>query len=276
MKLALMNSPLMKRRQVCEFLIGLFLVLGLGACTQGGDRVTSQEAPKTQLIISSAASLKDALQDLEPLYQKKHPAVTLRFNFASSGALQQQIEQGASADVFISAAAKQMNALQKRNLILPETKRDLLTNQLVLITPAQSSTIKTVQDLKNPAVRRIAIGDPKSVPVGQYATEVLQKKKLADSLQPKLVLANNVRQVLQFVESGNAQAGLVYYTDAKTAKQVKIAQTIPENLHAPIVYPVAVVKNSKNPEAAKKFTQFLSSPEASQILVDKYGFRKPG
>jgi molybdate transport system substrate-binding protein len=266
----------MKRRQVGGFILGLLLVLGLGACAQNTDRVVSQEVTKTQLIISAASSLKDALQDLEPLYQKAHPNVTLRFNFASSGALQQQIEQGAPADVFISAATKQINALQKKDLILPETKRDLLTNQLVLITPAQSSTVKTVQDLKSSEVQRIAIGDPKSVPVGQYATETFQKQNLADPLHSKLVLANTVRQVLQFVESGNAQAGIVYRTDAKTTKQVRIAQTIPENLHAPIVYPVAVVKNSKNQDAAKKFTQFLSSPAASKIFVEKYGFRKPG
>lgn len=266
----------MKRRQAGAFIIGFLFVWGLGACAQDTDRVVSQEATKTQLIISAASSLKDALQDLEPLYTKVHPNVTLRFNFASSGTLQQQIEQGAPADVFISAAEKQINTLQKKNLILPETKRDLLTNQLVLITPVQSSTVDTVQELKSSDVQRIAIGDPKSVPVGQYATETFQKQNLADPLQSKLVLANNVRQVLQFVESGNAQAGIVYLTDAKTTKQVRIAQTIPENLHAPIVYPVAVVKNSKNPEAAKKFTQFLSSPEASKIFVNKYGFRTPG
>jgi molybdate transport system substrate-binding protein len=267
---------IINRRQVCAFLMGLFLVSGLGACTQNTDRIASQEATKTQLIISAASSLKDALQDLEPLYKKANSNVTLRFNFASSGALQQQIEQGAPADVFISAATKQINALQKKNLILTETKRDLLSNQLVLITPVQTSTIKTLQDLQSSDVQRIAIGDPKSVPVGQYATETFRKQNLADPLQSKLVLANNVRQVLQFVESGNAQAGIVYLTDAKTAKQVRIAQTIPENLHAPIVYPVAIVKNSKNPEAAKKFTQFLSSPDASKIFVNKYGFRTPG
>jgi molybdate transport system substrate-binding protein len=263
----------MKRRRVGAFIIGFLFVLGLGACAQNTDRVVSQEATETQLIISAASSLKDALQELKPLYQKTHPNVTLRFNFASSGALQQQLEQGAPADVFISAATKQINALQKKNLILPETKRDLLTNQLVLITPVQTSTIKTLQDLQSSDVQRIAIGDPKSVPVGQYATETLQKQNLAEPLQSKLVLANNVRQVLQFVESGNVQAGIVYLTDAKTTKKVRIAQIIPENLHAPIAYPVAVVKNSKNPEAAKKFTQFLSSPEASKIFVNKYGFR---
>jgi molybdate transport system substrate-binding protein len=264
----------MKRRQVYAFLLGIFLLPGgLGACRRDYHRAASQEMTRTQLIVSAASSLKDALQDLKPSYQKVHPGITLRFNFASSGALQQQIEQGAPVDIFISAAAKQINILQKKNLILRETKRDLLTNQLVLITPVQLSAIKTVQDLEKTAVKRIAIGDPRSVPVGQYAAETLQKEKLAELLQPKLVLANNVRQVLQFVESGNAQAGMVYYTDAKNARQIKIVQRIPDSLHEPIVYPIAVVKNSKNSEAAKKFIQFLSSPEANKIFVNKYGFR---
>jgi molybdate transport system substrate-binding protein len=227
------------------------------------------------LLIAAAASLKDALQDIEPLYRQAHPGVTLRFSFASSGALQQQIEQGAPADVFFSAAAKQMNALQQKKLILADTRRVVLRNQLALVTPVQESRIKTLQDLKKTAVQRIAVGEPRSVPVGQYAAETFQQDNLTSALQPKLVLANNVRQVLQFVESGNAQAGIVYVTDAKPTKQIKIAQTIPNTLHTPIVYPIAVVKNSKNPEAAQKFTQFLSSPAANQIFVEKYGFQNP-
>jgi molybdate transport system substrate-binding protein len=265
----------MKRRSFFALILGILLSTGIGACTQNPDRVASQQPARSSLLIAAASSLKDALQDIEPLYRQAHPGVTLHFNFASSGALQQQIEQGAPADVFFSAAEKQMNALQQKKLILEDTRRVVLSNQLALVTPVQESSVKNLQDLKTAAVKRIAVGEPRSVPVGQYAAETFQQENLTSALRPKLVLASNVRQVLQFVESGNAQAGIVYLTDAKPAKQVKITQTIPNTLHAPIVYPVAVVKHSKNPDAAQKFTQFLSSPAANQIFVEKYGFQNP-
>jgi molybdate transport system substrate-binding protein len=272
----------MNRRQMIAFVLGLALTLAIAACNQSGGNLSTTpastpqatQAPPVALTTAAAASLKEALEEINPLYRQANPGARQKFNFASSGALQLQIEQGAPVDVFISAAEKQMNALEKGGLILPETRTILLTNQLVLIT-APESNLKTLQDLSNPEVKRIALGEPRSVPVGQYAEEVFTKEGLIDTLRPKFVLGNNVRQVLQFVESGNAQAGIVYITDAKTTTKVKVAQTIPENLHTPIVYPVAVVKASKNPEAAKQFVQYLSSPAATKIFVEKYGFGKP-
>jgi molybdate transport system substrate-binding protein len=222
------------------------------------------------LLVSAAASLTDALQELAPVYQKLDPA-TLRYNFASSGALQQQIINGAPVDVFISAASEQMDALQKQNLLIAATRRNLLSNRLVLVVPARASNRLDLKGLRANSIKRIAIGDPRSVPAGEYTEAALTKAGLWSALKPKFVLASNVRQVLQFVEAGNADAGFVYLTDAKSTDRVKVAQIIPANLHPPIVYPVAVLRNSRNPKLGKAFVQFLSSRAAKRVF-SKYGF----
>ncbi len=224
----------------------------------------------TKLLVSAAASLKDSLQEIKPLYQNKQQ-VAIAYNFAASGALQQQIENGAPVDIFISAAEKQMKALRSQGLILEDTQRNLLTNRLVLIVPNNSSNITNFKQLTSPEVKRIAVGEPRSVPAGQYAEEVFTKLNILEQVKPKLVLGNNIRQVLAFVESGNADAGVVYLTDAKTSKQVKVAATATEDLHSPIVYPVAVLKGSKNISAAKQYVQFLASNQARTVF-EKYGF----
>jgi molybdate transport system substrate-binding protein len=224
-----------------------------------------------QLTVSAAASLKEALREITPLYSKAKSNVAIRNNFGSSGNLQQQIINGAPVDVFISAAAKQMDELQKNNLIVADTRRDLLSNRLVLIVPADKSDPKELKDLTNASIERIAIGDPRSVPVGQYAEQALTKLELLQDVQSKFVLGNNVRQVLQFVESGNAQAGIVYATDAKTSTKVKVVQVIDAKLHKPIVYPIAVLQKSSNQSSAKSYLEFLSS-EPAKTIFEKYGF----
>ncbi len=229
-------------------------------------------AQPTQLTISAAISLKEALQELTPLYQQRQPQITLRYNFGSSGALQQQINNGAPVDVFIAAAAQQMDALANSDRIVRDTRRDLVANRLALIEPAtRSDRLQNLRDLLGRNITRIAIGDPRSVPVGQYAAQALRKLNLWDSLQSKLVLGNNVRQVLQFVESGNAQAGIVYATDAKTSTKVKVVQIIDAKLHKPIVYPIAVIQKSTNQPSAKSYLEFLSS-EPAKTIFEKYGF----
>ncbi|MBD2177495.1 molybdate ABC transporter substrate-binding protein [Pseudanabaena sp. FACHB-1998] len=224
-----------------------------------------------QLTVSAAASLKEALGEITPLFSKAKSNVAIRNNFGSSGELQQQIINGAPVDVFISAAAKQMDELQKKDLIIADTRRDLLSNRLVLIVPADKGDAKELKDLINANIKRIAIGDPRSVPVGQYAQQALTKLELFKDLQSKFVLGNNVRQVLQFVESGNAQAGIVYATDARTSTKVKVVQVIDARLHAPIVYPIAVLHKSSNQPSAKSYLEFLSSEPAKNIF-EKYGF----
>lgn len=224
-----------------------------------------------QLTVSAAASLKAALGEITPLYSKEKSNVAIRNNFGSSGDLQQQIINGAPVDVFISAAAKQMDELQKKDLIVADTRRNLLSNRLVLIVPADKGDGKELKDLTSASIERIAIGDPRSVPVGQYAEQALTKLELLQDVQSKFVLGNNVRQVLQFVESGNAQAGIVYATDAKTSTKVKVVQVIDAKLHKPIVYPIAFLQKSVNQTSAKSYLEFLSS-EPAKTIFEKYGF----
>ena len=164
-----------------------------------------------------------------------------------------------------------MDALQQDNLLNNNTRRNLLTNRLVLITAKNGVVLSDFKQLTEARIKKIAIGEPKSVPVGQYAEEMLSKLGLWQQVLPKLVLGNNVRQVLTFVESGNADAGIVYATDAKASPKVAVRATAAANLHSPIVYPLAVIKSSRNPAAAKAFVEFLAG-DRSKIVFQKYGF----
>ena len=258
----------MKRRRVLTLITWLTaaLVFTVGSAIHAP--VIAQRSP---LTVSAAISLTNAMQEIKTIYQNGNPNVNITYNFASSGALQQQIEQGAPVDVFFSAAAKQMDALQQKNLLVPNTRRTLLTNRLVLITPRNAPALTSFRNLTGDQVQRIAIGEPRSVPVGQYAQELLTNLKLFDSLKSKLVYGNNVRQVLTYVETGNVDAGIVYTTDAKESNSVRVGATAPSNLHSPIVYPVAALKDSKNVAAAKNFVQFLSSSQARAVFQN-YGF----
>ena len=226
---------------------------------------------KTELTISAAISLKDALEGVKASYATQQPGVALIFNFGASGALQQQIENGAPVDVFLSAGIKQMDVLEKNSLLLAETKRALLGNRLVLITPRDNTTITQLADLTKDAVKHIAVGEPKSVPVGQYTQETLAALDLADPLKPKLVYAKDVRQVLTYVETGNVDAGIVYTTDARLSDKVKVVLTVPDKLHSPITYPVAVVAATHHAKEAKEFLDFLSTPTARAVF-EKFGF----
>ncbi|MEB3310176.1 MAG: molybdate ABC transporter substrate-binding protein [Snowella sp.] len=231
----------------------------------------STSAQTATVTISAAISLKDALEEIKTQYQKKDSKVSITYNFGSSGSLQQQIEQGAPVDIFISAANKQMDALESKNLLLAGTRRTLVTNQLVLVTPKSEKKLTQFQDLTKPFVTKIALGEPKSVPAGQYGEEVLKYFKILDSVKPKIIYGKDVRQVLTYVQTGNVNAGLVYQTDAKTADQVRVAAIAPKASHRPIVYPLAILKDTKNPQRAKAFSQFLTS-KTSQSIFKKYGF----
>lgn len=232
------------------------------------------QSKPVNLTISAAVSLKDALDALTPLFAKVRPQVTLHFNLGASGTLQQQIEQGAPVDVYISASPDQMDALAKDSLLMAGTREDLVRNTVVLIAPVAGSRITGLQDLRNPAVKFIAIGEPRTVPAGKYAQEVLTHLGLYDELKSRFVLAKDVRQVLTYVASGNADAGIVYATDAKTASQVKVVAVAPEDSHEPVVYPVAVLKSTQNAEVAKAFVTFLLSAQG-QSTFQQFGF-SPG
>jgi molybdate transport system substrate-binding protein len=230
------------------------------------------QAPAITLSISAAASLTDALKEINALYIKNHSNVTITPNFAGSGTLQKQIEQGAPADLFISAAAAQMDALAKGNLIIAATRKNLLINSLVLVVPNDSTLgLTDFKDLASDKVTKIAVGDPKSVPAGTYAQQAFDQLGITAQVTSKYVMGADVKAVLSYVESGNVEAGLVYLTDAKISTKVKIVANAPAEINAKIVYPIAVVAASKVQEAAAAYENYLFSAEAKTVF-EKYGF----
>ncbi|WP_414553123.1 molybdate ABC transporter substrate-binding protein [Anabaena sp. CCY 0017] len=266
----------MKRKRFLSLttwiLVAFLAVVGCNQVTTNTpDTTSTPQAQATELTISVAASMQDAMKAIEPVYREKHPNNKITYNFGSSGSLQQQIEQGAPVDVFISAAERQIEALAQKNLLLPGTRKNLLGNEVVLIASQKATGISNFQDLSSNQVQRFSIGDPESVPAGQYAQEVLTSLKLYDAIKPKIVFAKDVRQVLSYVETGNVDAGIVYATDAQSSNQVKVIATAPKDSHKPIIYPVAVIQRSQNQAAAQEFVEFLSSDTAKPVF-EKYGF----
>jgi molybdate transport system substrate-binding protein len=234
---------------------------------------TKQQKPETvTLNISAAASLKDSMDELKKLYGAEKSNVSLTLNYDGSGTLQKQIEQGADVDLFIAAAPKQMDAVEGKDLIVKDTRKDLLLNEVVLIVPKTNSKIANFNDLIEDKAEHIAIGEPKSVPAGQYAEEVFAKLDILDKVKSKAVYAKDVKAVLAWVETGNADAGIVYATDAKVSDKVTIAAVAASDSHTPVIYPAAVIKSSRNTNAAKDFMSFLTSDKAIAVF-EKYGFK---
>jgi molybdate transport system substrate-binding protein len=229
-----------------------------------------RENKRVTLTISAAASLQETLGEVETLYRFGHTAVDFRNNFGSSGTLEREIEQGAPVDVFISAAAKPMDDLEEKGLVANGTRANLVHNSLALIAP-RDSKLQGFAGLGDKSTRLIAVGDPASVPAGQYAQQTLNALHLSDQVKGKLVLGEDVRQVLTYVETGNADAGFVYATDAQMSRGVRVIAIVPEFAHDPIVYPAAVVKRSENQEEARRFVKFLGSSEAKEIFT-KHGY----
>jgi molybdate transport system substrate-binding protein len=259
------------KKIILGFFLGMIFVTIISGEFQHNYSTNSVAYEPLQLTVSAAISLKDALEEIKPIYRKTHQEVEIIYNFSSSGSLQQQIEQGAPVDIFISAANKQMDALESKKLLLAGTRQKLLTNQLVLVTPKNEKLINKIQDLTQTNVEKIAMGEPNSVPAGQYAVETLSYYKILDKINSKLIYAKNVRQVLSYIETGNVNAGFVYLSDAKTSREIRLVEIFSKNSHSPIVYPIAVLKDSKNPKIAKEFSQFLFSPSAAKVF-NKYGF----
>ena len=226
-----------------------------------------------EVNLAAAASLKNVYDEkLIPMFNEKYPNIKVTPTYASSGDLQTQIENGLEADVFMSASNKQMNALADEDLIDNSTNVQTLENKVVLIVPKDSdSNITSFEDLKD-VEGTIAIGDPESVPAGQYAKEVLTNLGIWDSVESKLSLGTDVTAVLNQVAQGSADCGIVYATDAKSTEDVKVICEAPEDaLDTPVIYPVAVVKDSKNADAANKFMDFLKTQEAQDVFKE-YGF----
>lgn len=224
-----------------------------------------------ELNISAAASLKEAMEELKEEYKKENENIDLTINFGASGSLQQQIEQGAPCDVFISAGKKQMDSLESSGILLENTYKNLVKNRLVLIA-SEDSKINNIDDLSTDKVKYVGVGEPNSVPAGKYADEVLTNLEIKDKIKDKLVFAKDVKEVLAWTKSGNADVGFVYYSDAMNTEGIKIIEEISEDTHSPIIYPVAVMKESKKADEAKKFEEFLLSDKSQQIL-EKYGYK---
>jgi molybdate transport system substrate-binding protein len=226
------------------------------------------------VVVFAASSLTDSLQEIAQTYtQQTGEKITL--NFAGSSTLARQILEGAPADIFFSADEAKMDALAQKGLIAAETRRNRLSNSLVIIVAADSRlSLTSARDLTQPAVKHLALADPKSVPAGIYARQYLEKLGLWTNLEPRVVPVENVRAALAAVESGNVEAGIVYLTDAAISKNVKVAYAVPPAQGPPILYPVAMLKDSKDPVAAKKFLDYLASPAAARIF-QKFHFLLP-
>lgn len=257
-------------KKIFALILSMMVLLAAGC---GGEQAqTEKKAEPVELHVAAAASLTDVMQEMAANYEKEHPNVKIVFNFGSSGALQQAIQNGGQTDLFFSAAQKQMNALEKDGLLAEGTRKDLLVNEVVLIVPAEGGkVIKDFRQLTEADIRHIALGEPKGVPVGQYSEEVFTKLGILEAIKTKAVYGSDVRQVLSWVESGDADCGVVYATDAAVSKKVKVVATAPADTHKPIIYPAAALKDSKQLDAAKDFLAFVSN-DVNKKLFEKYGF----
>lgn len=248
-------------------LICLFIVV---PAVFGGASPASAE---TEILVSAAASLTESFKEIGKSFAAKNPGVQVRFNFAASGQLLQQIAQGAPADVFAPADQESMDKAEKGGLILPGSRVAFAGNSLVLVAPVNMPPLVGLADLKTGRVQRIAMGNPDSVPVGRYTKAALEKQGLWGALAPKCVMGISVKQALEYVMRGEVEAGFVYATDAAVARdKVRVVAEIPTD--KAIVYPVAAVAGSVNKDKAQAFILYLRSPEAQAILA-KYGFSKP-
>ncbi len=227
-----------------------------------------------ELTLSVAISMKEAVEDIGRRFLQSHPGVRLLYNFGGSGELQNQIEAGAPVDVFVSAANRQMDELDRKSLLLPGSRRTFARNALSVIVPVgERLMITRAADLVDPRVQRIAIGNPKTVPAGQYAEESLRTLRLWEALHAKLVFGENVRQVLEYVARGEVEAGFVYATDVAGRRGlVREAFRPPQSSYAPVVYPAAVVAASRHPALGQAFIAMLVSREGQSVLA-RFGFQ---
>ena len=235
---------------------------------------SSCAAHAADLTVSAAASLTNAFKELGPMFEAQNAGTVVQFNFAASDALLAQIAKGAPVDVFASADQEAMDRANAQKLLVAGTRGNFVSNTLVMVVPSYSTLdLKSPADLQKPEVRRIAIGNPASVPVGRYTRASLEAARLWRAVEPKVVMAQSVRQALDYVARGEVEAGFVYSTDAAIMRdKVKVVATIPTE--TPVSYPIAAIGGSPNPAAAVKFIEFLFTPTA-QAVLGRYGFGKP-
>ena len=254
-------------------IIFVFVYTVTGCTDQGQKRARTDREPSgaAELTVFAAASLTDAVTEISKSFESEQE-VRVYTNFASSQTLQVQIERGAPADLFISASPKQMDALQEKSAIHESSRRDVLRNSLVLVAPTGSShQIERPEELADSHTRRIAIGEPSSVPAGIYGAEVLKRLGIWSAVQPKLIPGADVRAVLAYTEAGEVDFGIVYKTDASLSAKVRVAYEFPVLSHSPILYPAAVIRDTKHEGLARLFLQYLQTSEAKRVF-EKYGF----
>lgn len=247
----------------------MFLFILLAGCSTNEQNVKASK--KVEITVSAAASLQDSLNEIKGLYEKQHSNIKINYNFGASGTLAQQISQGAPVDIFFSAAEDKFDQLVQKGIIEKADSMNLVGNSLVLVVPTkEKQTIHTLNDLSK--ADKISIGTPEAVPAGMYAKESFEYLQLWEGLEKKVVYAKDVRQVLNYVETGNVDAGIVYKTDALTSKKIKIVATADEKTHTPIIYPIGMVKESSHPKETKQFYKYIES-DASMKVFKKYGFK---
>lgn len=256
-------------KKLVSLLLMLIIIVSLVGCNQNSQ--VEKQNEDAMILFAAAASLKNCMDnEIIPMFTEKHPNIKVNTTYDSSGKLQTQIEEGAEIDVFMSAAMKQMNTLNEKGLIMDNSIVELLENKIVLIVPEGSNKpIGAFEDIVN--AETIAIGDPESVPAGQYAKESLTNLNLWDQVLPLSSLGTNVTEVLNWVAEGSADVGVVYATDAASNDGVKVVAEAPEKSVSKVIYPVGIVKETKNEESARLFTEFLQSQEALNIFKT-YGF----
>lgn len=227
-----------------------------------------------ELTVSAAASLTDSFREIAAAFQQKHPSTTVRLNFAASGTLLQQIARGAPVDVFASADLATMDKAQSEHLIVAAQRRNFAQNTLVLIVPTVGdANLAKLEDLRQASVRRVAVGNPDSVPVGRYTKRALERAGLWAPLEEKRINAQSVRQVLDYVARGEVEAGFVYATDAAIMRdRVRVVPTVP--LEEPVTYPIAPIAAASDPAMAQVFVDFVTGAQAQEILA-RYGFSNP-
>lgn len=261
---------------VLLWLLSIGLLTGCVGEVRNGQTIerTPDDSPTVELTVSAAASLAGAMDEIRPLFESAYPHIRLRFNFGSSGALQQQIVQGAPVDLFLSAAVQPMQELVDAGLIDSAYEPDLLGNELVAVVRKGKDArlaVRNEEDLTRPEWKTIAVGIPDIVPAGTYAREALTNLGLWKLLQPKIVQAQDVRQVLQYVETGNADIGFVYRTDALSSEAVQVAFTVDSAAYPAIRYPLGIVAATQHPQAAATLFDYLRSRSALDIFA-KFGF----
>jgi len=248
----------------CVAIVLLMLLMMLPGCTQEGQE-------QTALNVFAAISLTDALGEIGTAFTAEN-GVKIYYNFAASTTLQRQLEKGATADIFISASPRQVVALETNGLLEVESRKDLLTNRLVLVSDQSAGiSVETLTHLAIPEISRIAIGHPNIVPAGTYAKEALARFGLWETLQSKFVFGTDVRATLAYVTAGNADVAIVYKTDTTLTQRIKVLYQLPLETYTPIIYPAVVMKGSPHKQLARRFMTYLHSMESGEVF-EKHGF----